>query len=342
MAKTPELSIIVLNWNTRQLLETCLASIYRHSPACEFEIIVVDNNSDESIAGIREQFREVRLIQNDYNYGFAVGNNIGYRESKGCYVMTLNPDTLMFPGTIDSLVDTLKSDESVGIAVPVLKGTKTRHGDYAFFNVYFVSMLYRHFRKFLKRFQKGVTEPFDIEYFGGTGYICRRSILAKDKMFREDYFLFGEEYDLCRETAEKGFKIRVVPQSEIEHFTSVTYKGDTERLVVATRLGVALTWQIVREGLGKFLGTITGIYLCLEHVPKFAVLRLAGMFSKGSEKRRRVTIQSRAVFSSMLPLLRNEKEYVKRVNAEAELFFNGGNPRPKLKSSINDRRIGKI
>ena len=100
MAKTPELSIVVLNWNTRHLLENCLASIYGCAPACEFEVIVVDNNSDENIAGVREQFREVRLIQNDYNYGFAVANNIGFRESRGRYVMTLNPDTLMFPGTI--------------------------------------------------------------------------------------------------------------------------------------------------------------------------------------------------------------------------------------------------
>jgi len=329
MAQETKLSIIILNWNTRDLLEQCLESIYANEPECSFEVIVVDNNSTEDIGGLAEKFQEIRLIRNEYNHGFAVGNNIGYRQSTGNYVMTLNPDTLMFPGTIERLLEVLENDDSVGIAVPVSNGKKAHPRDHTFFKMYFVSMIFRKVRKLLERFRRGRTEPFDVAYIGGTGYICRRAILAEDKMFREDYFLFGEEYQLCRETAEKGFKIRVVPASTIEHFTSVTYKSDTERLAVATRLGIAITWRIHREWLGKIPGTITGLYLCIEHMPKLVFLRIADLFSDGSEKRRRATAQSRAVVASIIPFLKNETAYVKRVNAEAELFFNNGKkPQP--------------
>lgn len=329
MVSETKLSIIILNWNTRELLEQCLESIYATAPECVFEVIVVDNNSTEDIGGIETKFQQILLIRNEYNYGFAVGNNIGYRASTGSYVMTLNPDTLMFPGTIERLLSVLENDGSVGIAVPVLSEKKAHPSDHSFFNLYFVSMIFRKVRKLLERFRHGRTEPFDVEYIGGTGYICRRAILAEDKMFREDYFLFGEEYQLCRETTKKGFKIRIIPASRIEHFTSVTYKSDADRLAIATRLGFAITWQVHRERLGRFLGTITGFYLCIEHLPKLVYLRIASLFSKGSEKRRRAVTQSRAIVASIFPFLKNETEYLKRVNSEAEIFFNNGQ-KPQL------------
>ena len=119
----PDLSIIILNWNTRELLVKCLKSIFANAPQCEFEVIVVDNNSDEDITDAVAQFEGVRLIRNDYNYGFAAGNNIGYRESIGRYVMPLNPDTLIYPETIDRLLRELETDTSVAIAEHVRSET---------------------------------------------------------------------------------------------------------------------------------------------------------------------------------------------------------------------------
>src|SRR5688572_528010 len=139
----PDLSIIILNWNTREELGECLKSIFSNPPRCEFEVIVVDNDSDEDVVSAVVQFDGVRLIRNDYNYGFAAGNNIGYRASTGRYVMPLNPDTVIYPGTIDLLLRHLEADTSVAIAVPSLKGKWVSPENYTFFHLYFDSIIYR-------------------------------------------------------------------------------------------------------------------------------------------------------------------------------------------------------
>src|SRR5688500_13592905 len=164
----PDLSIIILNWNTREELGKCLKSIFSNAPRSEFEVIVVDNNSDEDVGSAVAQFDGIRLIRNDYNYGFAAGNNIGYRASTGRYVMTLNPDTLIYPETIDRLLRHLEADSSVGIAVPSVKGRKVRPENYTFFHLYFDSVFYRNISNLFEGSRRSVTEPFDVKFIGGT------------------------------------------------------------------------------------------------------------------------------------------------------------------------------
>lgn len=321
----PDLSIIILNWNTRELLVKCLKSIFANAPQCEFEVIVVDNNSDEDIADAMEQFQGVRLLRNDYNHGFAVGNNIGYRESTGRYVMPLNPDTLIYPETIDRLLRELEADISVAIAVPVVKETKVRPANYTFAHLYFDSIVYRNLSSLFERYRGSVAEPFDVEFFSGTGYICRRSALSEDKIFREDHFLFGEEYRLCRETSEKGFKIRVLPDAKIQHFASVTFKDNTERLVMASRLGNVVQWEIRKERLGSIVGTLLGLILWTEQLLKLTFLRVARSFkTRKKENYKRLEAQCAAAVSSIFPLLKDESKFRKQVDDEARLFFNGG------------------
>ena len=324
----PDLSIIILNWNTRELLVKCLKSIFANAPQCEFEVIVVDNNSDEDIADAVAQFGTVRLIRNDYNYGFAVGNNIGYRESVGGYVMPLNPDTLIYPETIDRLLRELETDTSVAIAVPTVKDQKVRPENYTFSHLYFDSFIYRNISDLFENYRRSVTEPFDVEFISGTGYICRRSALAADKIFREDHFLFGEEYRLCREMSEKGHKIRVVPDAQIQHFASVTFKENAERLVMASRLGNVVQWEIRKERLGTIVGTLLGLILWTEQLLKLILLRVARSFKSGKkENYKKLEAQSAAVVSSIFPLLKEGSRFRNRVNDEARLFFNGGKER---------------
>jgi hypothetical protein len=113
--------------------------------------------------------------------------------------------------------------------------------------------------------------------------------------------------------------------------------NDTERLVVATKLGFAIAWRSIAKAWGKFWGTITGLYLCIEHVP---IIRRALGCRHVFKRNRKTSACDDSVkghhFLDVTPFCGMKKNYVKRVNAQAELFFNGGNQPPKLKSSINE------
>ena len=90
----PNLSIIIVNWNSLDYLIECIASIYKHAPSISFEIVVVDNASPEGgVETIARQFPLVKLVRSDSNLGFAAANNLGFRESYGQYILLLNPDT---------------------------------------------------------------------------------------------------------------------------------------------------------------------------------------------------------------------------------------------------------
>src|SRR4030066_856653 len=110
-----DLSILIVNWNTKVFLDGCLQSIYSSVKDISFEVIVVDNNSgDGSAEMVRKTFPETRLIENKENAGFARGNNQADAVSKGKVIGLLNPDTIVYPGTFEKMVDYLNTHEGVG------------------------------------------------------------------------------------------------------------------------------------------------------------------------------------------------------------------------------------
>jgi GT2 family glycosyltransferase len=166
-------------------------------------------------------------------------------------------------------------------------------------------------------------EPFDVELLSGTGYICRRAAIEGDKLFREDTFLFGEEYYLCKAVREAGYKIRVVPDAEIEHFTSVTFKSDPRRLAVASRLGAAIAWRIRNEEWGRLAGIAASTWLNIEYIFKLAAVRVMQLFRR-SDALDRQAAQARAILGTYFPLLRDAEGFLRRANEDAEIFFNDG------------------
>jgi hypothetical protein len=118
---SPELSIIIVNMNTRELVCQCLDSIYANPPKCEFEVIVVDNASvDGSCEAIGSRCPAVRIVRNSWNMGFAVANNRALEVARGAHLLLLNSDTIVLPGSLDALVSAMNRDESVGAVGPKL------------------------------------------------------------------------------------------------------------------------------------------------------------------------------------------------------------------------------
>ncbi|MCP5100312.1 MAG: glycosyltransferase family 2 protein, partial [Chloroflexi bacterium] len=116
-----KLSIIVVSWNTRQLLADCLESVYAYPPQSAFEVVLVDNASaDGSADMVREQFPQVRLVESSENVGFAQGNNLAVPLCQGEYVLLLNPDTVVKPNAFDALIEFLDENPEAGSAGSML------------------------------------------------------------------------------------------------------------------------------------------------------------------------------------------------------------------------------
>ncbi len=111
-----EVSIIIVNWNTKEMLKNCLSSIYENPPKCSFEVIVIDNaSSDGSQQMVKTHFPMAILIENEANVGYSRANNIGFKNSRGKYLLFLNSDTVVLRGTFDKALEFMKNNLEAGV-----------------------------------------------------------------------------------------------------------------------------------------------------------------------------------------------------------------------------------
>src|SRR3989344_1910928 len=221
----PTVSIIVLNWNGKIFLRDCLNSLKKITFP-EVEIIVVDNNStDGSQELVKKNYKQVILIENKDNYGFAKGNNIGFKKSKGKYVLFLNNDTVVTPSFLEPLVEACEKDSKIGCIQPQMRLMLERSRlDEAGSYISFVGFLY-HFgyrKKFSKEKYGKQKEIFAAK--GACIFFPRKS-LNKIGVFDEDFFIFFEETDLCFRVWLSGHKVLYEPKSVIYHVVG----GDTTK-----------------------------------------------------------------------------------------------------------------
>lgn len=220
------LSIVIVSWNTRELLRKCLASIYAYPLDEPFEIWVVDNAStDGSGEMVKQQFPEVNLIENQNNPGFAGANNQGIRQSCAEFVLLLNPDTEVLPGALKNLMAFMKASPKVGACGSrVLNPDKTLQ-----ISSYPIPTLSREFWRLFHLdtlwaygvydMQKWPTKaPRQVEVLLGACILVRAAVLDEIGLMSEDYFMYTEEVDLCYRIAKSRWQIYWVPNSEIIHY----------------------------------------------------------------------------------------------------------------------------
>jgi GT2 family glycosyltransferase len=220
------LSIIIVSWNTRQLLKNCLDSIRANPPTSPFEIWVVDNAStDESPQMVRECFPQVNLIQNSENVGFARANNQAVQHCTGKYILFLNPDTLVESCTLQALVDFLEEHPKVGAA-----GAKIFEPD----GTMQVSSHPRLtlLRELWRMFHLDALRPYakyplsnwesnharEVDVLAGACLLLRKEVLDQVGYFDEDFFIYTEEVDLCYRIQRGGWRLYWVPQARVVHF----------------------------------------------------------------------------------------------------------------------------
>ena len=220
-----DLSIIIVNWNTRELLAKCLESIAAHPPERTFEVLVVDNaSSDGSAQMVQERFAWVQLIENQKNVGFARANNQAIQRCRGQYILLLNSDTEVLPGALEGLVAFMESHPRAGAA-----GARLLNPDGSLqpschpmltpgrelWRLLFLEHIRARATYPMHRWDD--TVPRRVEVIKGACLLLRREALNRVGLLDESYFMYTEEVDLCYRLARAGWELWWVPVAAVIH-----------------------------------------------------------------------------------------------------------------------------
>jgi hypothetical protein len=224
-----DLSIVIVNWNTREHLSRCLQQIYETVAGIAFEVIVVDNASrDGSPAMVKNRFPQVKLLENEENVGFARANNQAIRESAGRYVLLLNPDAFVIEGTIDRMVEFMDAHTDVGMAGCQLLGEEgtVQPSCTGFPTLATEFFLFTHLDRLLKRsptFARYRMTYWDcgdvraVDVIQGAFMLVRQEALDEVGLLDEGFFMYSEEMDWCYRFKEKGWPVYYVPYVQAVH-----------------------------------------------------------------------------------------------------------------------------
>lgn len=235
-----DISVIIVNYNVKELLENCVNSVLQASKNLSVEIIIVDNNSfDGSVEYINSKFSAqpcIKVIPGKINLGFAKANNVGVKASSGEYILILNPDTVLQEDTLDKSLAFYKSQPGAGAVTCklILPNGKLdlacrRSFPTPSVAVYRVLGLSKIFPK-SKTFGKynltylNENETYEVDAIVGAFMFIRKDIYERINGFDEDYFMYGEDLDLCYRIKKAGYKIFYFPETSIIH-----YKGESTK-----------------------------------------------------------------------------------------------------------------
>jgi len=249
-----EVSIIIVNWNTQDILRNCLQSIYEQAGGVHFEVIVIDNAStDGSAEMVMTKFPQVVLIENSGNRGFATANNQGLAIAGGRYVLLLNSDTVVLDSAISKIVSFADAHpEAAVVGCRVLNPNKTLQPTCFMFpsilNMLLSSTyLYKLFPKsrFFGRERMTWWDRNDIrevDVVTGCFMLVRQKAIEQVGIMDERFFIYGEETDWCCRFKKAGWAVMFTPSAEIIHFGGAS----------TARMGNNMTLQL-RGGILQFI-----------------------------------------------------------------------------------------
>ncbi len=221
-----DLSIVIVNWNTRDLLRDCLASIDAGLGGLAAEVLVVDNASDDGSADmVRREFPEATVIENARNLGFAAGNNVALRRAAGRYIMLLNTDTLVHGDVLSEVVAWMDARPEVGVLGPrVLNADGTVQASCsAFPSLRHLAMQTLGLTRIARLDAYRMTgwdraSERRVEVISGAAMVVRRSAMDEVGLLDEAFFFYGEETDWCHRFAKAGWDLVFAPIPAVTHF----------------------------------------------------------------------------------------------------------------------------
>ena len=218
--KMTEISLIIVAYNSDGFIEKCIKSVLKHLPK-NSEVIVLDNASTDNTLKILQKFgANIKLIKSNKNLGFAKGNNLALKQSKGEYLFFLNPDTEVLEPVFETLLDFYKKTYDAGIIAPKLimsdgkiqpsvKNLPTIRGA---FKEYILGN-----KNSYSEYVPTVDKPIEVGMVYGAAMLIKRELFESVGGFDEGYFIYYEDADLCREIHMAGKKIYYYPGVSIKH-----------------------------------------------------------------------------------------------------------------------------
>lgn len=232
-AARPDLSIVIVEWNTVDMLRDCLASVYANDGGLNLQVIVVDNaSSDGSPEMVEAEFPQVTQIRNADNRGFAAANNQGFEICTGRHILLLNSDTYVLGDVLAASVRYLDENPEVGtMGCRVLNPDRTMQRTCSMWPrlldlLFMSSGLWKLKRpEFFGRYQmthwqRDTTR--EVEVISGCYMMLRREVLEQVGPLDENFFFFGEETDWCRRMQDAGWRLMFTPVGEIVHYGSAS------------------------------------------------------------------------------------------------------------------------
>lgn len=212
-------SIIILSYNTKYLLDKCLSSIYSNIKDTDFEVIVVDNaSSDESVAMLKEKFSKVKTIESKENLGFAKGVNLGATFAKGKYILLLNSDIEIITKSYKKLLDFLEEHDDVAVIGGKLDNadgsTSKSYGE--FYNLGEVWKMLFSEKKSKQDLIKS-DRPVKVDWVSGGFMAVKKDIFDELKGLDPHFFMYIEDMEFCYRIDRKGYKIYYDPSVVVKH-----------------------------------------------------------------------------------------------------------------------------
>ncbi len=223
MNDQPDVSIVIVNYNTRELTAQCIDSILADRPQASFEIVVVDNaSSDGSADWLEARYPHILLVRSSRNLGFAGGNNLGISASHGRYILLLNSDALVLPGMIDRAVEFLDANPGVaGVGGNLINPDGTfQAGSVDFPHLLQEFLIITKLGQLLRPWYPAhgpCLEPCRVEWVSGASILLRREAVAHVGFMDERYFMYSDETDLQYRLKQAGWQIYYLPDLNTVH-----------------------------------------------------------------------------------------------------------------------------
>jgi GT2 family glycosyltransferase len=250
-----DVSIIIVSWNTKELLLKCLNSLTCRVPRFPTEIIVVDNASrDGSPEAVQRYFPDIQLIRNDENLGFAKANNIGIKQSTGRYVCLVNSDVMVHEDCIDRMCEYMDHHPSTGMIGPkmlnpdlTLQASARRFPSLwnSFCEAFFLHRIFP--RSGLFNNDDMAYWPYDsvcrVDVLVGCFWMVRKEAIDQVGLLDEDFFMYAEDLDWCRRFIRGSWDVIYFPHSQAIHYGGGSSESSPTRFFVERQRANLKYWK---------------------------------------------------------------------------------------------------
>jgi N-acetylglucosaminyl-diphospho-decaprenol L-rhamnosyltransferase len=308
-------SIIIVSYNTKDILRNCLQALFTCNAGTEMEVFVVDNHSaDDSALMVQTEFPDIRLIANMENIGFAAANNQAYKLASGRYIILLNPDAYIKPFSIAKGVEFMDQTPQCGLCGGKIISPEgkiepsARRFPSAISKLLTLSGISGKYSNspLLNRHEFGgftYDQPMEVDWVPGTFTIVRKKMLDITGFFDERFYLYYEETDLCMRAKKAGWKIYFIPVAEVLHIGGASSKTRKDKSfdnkaaqVLSFRMRSEWLYYRKNKGIAGLLST-AGVEL-LWYIARYVKNLLPGAEAKN--KRESALVVGKQIIQSLM------------------------------------------